>query len=573
MGDGAGTLSYSFDCDVAEFGTDQYMFDADGYTRWFNRSEFTTPGLFGYTPGGFASPGFAGTATVNPYKYFADGLGATEDVGDFLATTLDNGVFSAGSTNSRNYMLRFPNTKGVVYGYAIVANCVDEETHPANAVEGVAATFVDNSDVYWVDGSSNGGHIRTDFTVYGWGDQPSAIYFESNVLTGGEVSVPLTPTGGGGNFSTYHFETTVDDVSGPEGASYWFICEYDGYDYTNEYGVTNSANTDTLASFFRYDLEVLDYVPHIQPDCVINVLTPMPHNGDCCIEFDAFDCIAYEGAVITDYLWDFNDDGTFGDAYDSGTDDNPVYCYGDDYVGQVGLRILDDMDGQSTCWVDIDCTYNPFFKEDHTTDPDDWYYSVMYYSGGSGASLDHTETAPFGPSGSGNVRCPIGGNYIYGGLIAGVITPPFSVPSGFTEIIFRAYGSQAFGYGWTNWCGSNVKATVNSTPGISGFDPLGGTGTGQIVFPNNSHGASWGTYEGTINYPSSGSNMRYQQAWLYTKGGGAFPGSLTQYWDVTIPAAMHGQTIKVCFNFQTDYTGYAGNNTGFALDDFELIGF
>lgn len=572
MGDGAETLAYSLDCDAAEYGTDQYMFGADGYTRWFNRSEFTTPGLLGYTPGAFASPGFAGTATVNPYKYFADGLSATGNVGDFLATTTKNGVFSAGATNSRNYLLRFPNTKGVVYGYAIVANWIDEETHPANAVEGVAATFVDNSDVYWVDGTSNGGHIRTDFTLYGWGDQPSAIYFESNVLTGGEVPVPLTPTAGGDNWSTYHFEVTVDDVNGPEGASYWFICEYDGYDYTNDLGVSNSANTDTLASFFRYDIAVLDYVPHIQPDCVINVVTPMPHNGDCCIEFDAGDCVAYEGAVITDYLWDFNDDGTFGDAYDSGTDVNPEFCYGEDYVGDVGLRIIDDQDGQSTCWVSIDCTYNPFYKEDHTTNPTDWSYWMTFYFGGSGDPAPaHTTTAPFGPSGSGNVRCPLGGNYLSGGCQAQVITPPFAVPSGYSSIIFRAYGSMAAGGSWSGYWGANVKGTINSTPGISGFQPNGALGSATLLQPNLTHGAAWGPYDQTLSYSSGG--LDGQQVWGAQKGGGAFPGTLTQYWDVTIPASWYGQTIKICFSYQTDWPGFVGSGAGFALDDFELIGF
>ena len=573
MGDGSESLHYSLDCDYAGWGVDQYMSNPDGYTRWFNRSEFTTPGVLGYTPGAFASGGFAGTATVNPYKYYADGLNATDPAFDFLTGTSDNGVFSAGHTNRRNYLLRFPNAKGVIYGYAITANWIDEETHPANAPEAVACSMGITPNVWYESDTSNGGNLKLDFGIFGWGDQPSAMFIDSSVLsTDYELTGEMTPTGGGPNFSTYYVDIPADNITGLEGQDVWVICEFDGFDYTNEFGVPNTANTDTLAAFFRYDLFVQDFPYHIDPDCVINVVTPMPHLGDCCIEFDASGCIFYEGAVLVSYEWDFDDDGVFGDAYDSGTDENPTYCYGDDYVGDVGLRVTDDMGGVSTCWVSIDCTYSPFFKEDHTTDPVDWsYWMTFYFSGSGDPAPAHTSMAPFGPSGDGNVRCPPAGNYQNGGCQAQVITPPFSVPAGYTEIIFRAYGSMAFGGSWAGYCGANVKLAVNSVPGIGGFDPTGALGTATLAMPNLGHGGAWGPYDSTLTYSSGG--LDGQQVWGVPKGGGAFPGSLTQYWDVTIPPSMHGQTIKVCFSFQTDWPGFVGNGSGFALDDFELIGF
>jgi hypothetical protein len=45
----------------------------DGYTRWWNPSEFTTSGVLGYTPGKLATKGYTGSATLNPYKYYANG--------------------------------------------------------------------------------------------------------------------------------------------------------------------------------------------------------------------------------------------------------------------------------------------------------------------------------------------------------------------------------------------------------------------------------------------------------------------------------------------------------------------
>jgi len=59
-----------------------FLTNADGYTRWFNATEFTGAGLerpiFGYVPGKFGSPACNPSAILNPYKYFADGLGRDE---------------------------------------------------------------------------------------------------------------------------------------------------------------------------------------------------------------------------------------------------------------------------------------------------------------------------------------------------------------------------------------------------------------------------------------------------------------------------------------------------------------
>ena len=90
MGDGSAALAYNPKLKYAVLGADQYMLPdptdsfggPDGYTRWFNLPEFSGGGmpLFQYTQGKMASPGFAGTATLNPYKYFADNLLTTQDL-------------------------------------------------------------------------------------------------------------------------------------------------------------------------------------------------------------------------------------------------------------------------------------------------------------------------------------------------------------------------------------------------------------------------------------------------------------------------------------------------------------
>ncbi len=102
--------------------------NADGWTRWWNPTEFPAPGMFGYIQGKLAStPAIQLTATVNPYKCFADVLGP-QDTPDMLFDVpvdddLGRAVFRPGSTNTRRYRIRFPMNPGpiVKYGYAVDA--------------------------------------------------------------------------------------------------------------------------------------------------------------------------------------------------------------------------------------------------------------------------------------------------------------------------------------------------------------------------------------------------------------------------------------------------------------------
>jgi hypothetical protein len=268
IGDGTETLGYNNDLRYAAPGVSQSLMNADGYTRWFNPGEFTTPGEFGYTPGAFASPGYTGTATLNAYKYFADGLGPATDLWDFLTTTTQHGVFKSGSTNTRDYHLRFPDAKDIVYGYAIVANWEAEDVHPANAPEAVACEVTD----CWKQPAQS---LILDISLFAWDHQPSRIFIESTVLdsvyefTAGD----MIPVGIGDHYATYHVEIPADSVPGPDDNELWVVAQYDGFDYTNEYGVPNLAAGDRLASLFRFEL-------HINPDCPIPNITGIdPDHG------------------------------------------------------------------------------------------------------------------------------------------------------------------------------------------------------------------------------------------------------------------------------------------------------
>jgi hypothetical protein len=268
IGDGSFNLGYGNGLRAAQLGTDQWHFNTDGYTRWFNPGEFPIPGLMGYTPGNFASAGFSGNGTVNSYKYYANGLGATSSYWTFLNATAGQGVFASGATNTRRYELRFPNAKGVTYGYSVVASWISETEHPGNAVEAVGCDMSIEPGVYYVDASDNGGDIIVEFDVFCWGDQPDAIFIDSPLLnneyemTGSE----MIPIGGSGHVSTYAVEVPVDSVPSQDPSFFFIIPEFSDEDYTSEFTPPGGAPNAALAAFFRGEIEVLAEPPCPTPD-------------------------------------------------------------------------------------------------------------------------------------------------------------------------------------------------------------------------------------------------------------------------------------------------------------------
>jgi len=292
MGDGSEVLE-STGVTCAVNGPDQFMMPSpdtghggpDGYSRWYNYPEFATGGmpLLSYTQGKLATPGFDGSATLNPYMYFADGLGATDDLWDYLQQDGNlNGVFSSGAVNTRNYYLRFPSpSPGVVYGYVVTAcwEGVDDDDHPANASEAVACKVVDNSNVYYIDETENGGGIDLEISLFNWVGLPSGIIVESTVLENPHnlTSSEMVPVGSGDNYSTWAVEIPADEVDGPDFQEYWIIAQYEPFDYSNDFGVPNDAEDEILTAYFRYDLEVLGEVPCPSP--VVNGIDFDPPNG------------------------------------------------------------------------------------------------------------------------------------------------------------------------------------------------------------------------------------------------------------------------------------------------------
>jgi hypothetical protein len=581
---------------VAQWDVDQFMEDfdelghgtlcgnSDGYTRWWNPVEFPVSGPVGYTVGKYATPDYVGSATFNPYKYFADDLGPCDDALEFVKTTANNGVFKAGSTNTRNYYLRFPMpTPGVVFQYAILASWIDETTHPANAHEVVACSAEVTPDLWFLDAANWGGHLKVDFTLFSWFNQPDRICIESKDLFGDVkcFDPSLIATGGGVHYSTYYVDIPAEFIEKGVCNEFWIIAEYANLNYSNEYDIPNEAWDEMIVCKQRYHLPPFPEEPYnLPPVCVIDPIgahNPVQGYVEVCIEFDATGSYDPDGSIVS-WEWDFDDDGTFGDPYDSGTDDDPTKCWTADYQGRVCLRVTDDMGASSECCVDVDIEVLPLYKETFDDNTQGWSgMSFRYLSWCSTPPAPgYSTNSPFGPSGSGNFRGPTAGTWStsYGGSVTTGVSEPFVVPSGVSDCWLRAYMTMDNRTSWPYspyyYAVANWKGVVSSASGTSPFNGNGALPSGgQVLNRTTAHGSTWPAYNaGTSHTSSAGFNG--QNGWYGSFGGGCWPSSLGQYVDLTIPNAWYGSEIKVAYQMCTDYCGDT-YSFGWAIDDVELM--
>jgi hypothetical protein len=171
------------------------VLNADGFTRWWNPTEFTKPGILGFTHGRYAIPGNNFTATCNPYKLFADRLGPLDDLtwatDEPLDSDLGRAVFKAGESNTRRYRIKFKMSGGpqIYYAYAIDVCWAMPNPNPPNEVPDdfpieanqpeayriVAAPFI-NTLYYDSESGTGGGTVDLKVNVHDWQGQDSGDF-------------------------------------------------------------------------------------------------------------------------------------------------------------------------------------------------------------------------------------------------------------------------------------------------------------------------------------------------------------------------------------------------------------
>ncbi len=197
-----------------------HMLNPDGYTRWWNATEFTDPSpLFSFKPGPMGNHPNP-TATLNPYKYYADDLGYDADVADM--DTSNRGVFTPdGPTHKRHYKIQFPvvdDNPVYLFSYAVDASW--EPPDPAGAPDYPLDSFGPSAQcqeayhlgvntlgsTVWYEGGDSGGDLHITLEVFDWQGaasstgvpgEISAIWIESPILATPVDIFPLaTPSAG-----------------------------------------------------------------------------------------------------------------------------------------------------------------------------------------------------------------------------------------------------------------------------------------------------------------------------------------------------------------------------------------
>ena len=202
---------------IHPYPSETFLTNSDGWTRWWNPSEFPVgTNIFGYRDGKLGNKynGSNLNATLNAYKYFCDDLKASDGLEKLIPA--HRGMFQHGWTNERHYSIHFDPASGLVFNYAVDASWEPPDPDPPIGIPGdfppgangpeayrIVTSIVEN-DLFFVDAVNKGGHAVVSVGVYDWWgcddtvlslDAPGTWFLEE-----------ITPIGGTAVFSTYHFD-------------------------------------------------------------------------------------------------------------------------------------------------------------------------------------------------------------------------------------------------------------------------------------------------------------------------------------------------------------------------------
>jgi len=335
-----------------------HLLNPDGYTRWYNPVEFLAPNILGFVEGIYGTKDAEFTSTLNPYKYFADGLDGEGLLTDFFSeepNLAKRGFFSP-TVNTRRYELKFPVVSGspeIRFQYAVVGfweppegpspiDVPDDFPITANRGEPINISVVDNgSDLFHTDDFS-GGTLRVSTEIWDWAApyNPSGVPSEigSIILESGSVEFPGEYT----ELTTDQFEiawepgTSVSSVANIEltglnplesGIATFLMTVESINPDSYEQGFTVPVPDAPLASYFFFDIPIADDNPCEPP----SILLDAPHDGTAGIVID-FDASATTGTPPLQFEWDWDGDDVYDETNDTGYASH-VFPPGTWYVG------------------------------------------------------------------------------------------------------------------------------------------------------------------------------------------------------------------------------------------------
>lgn len=197
--------------------------NADGWTRWWNPTEFTgADPWFSYGDGLLGAPHAWAkfNSVVNGYKLFADDLAVNASLNDIQPA--NRAVFSPGKWNWRHYTIDFGKimSNWVIFNYAIDASwelpslgteppfVIGDFPIENNSPEAYRIEVAETNNTLFFDGYSGSGDLSLDINVYDWQNpgEVTAIQVEALDLWPGPNYALVVPGSGGPTYSTYHID-------------------------------------------------------------------------------------------------------------------------------------------------------------------------------------------------------------------------------------------------------------------------------------------------------------------------------------------------------------------------------
>jgi len=295
------------------------MGQPDGFTRWWNPTEFSTPGLFGYNHGNLATaPQTALTANVNPYMQFADIIEPEDWAYEELVSVpldddLGRGRFSAGASNTRQYHIYFPLNPGpeVIVGYAVDASWAPPSPNPptqipddfpinANQPEPFFVDFYYSANSLYYDSETmnGGGAMVVEVDVCDWQGlkngsnkfEVSAVRVYCPGLWDGGLDVPIISE----TSDLAHYELDLHGIAKPQAAGDYLVVVRVGSSSGETYKQGNAnAPESPVSAFYTANLHVTDPACGLDsnnsPETAYNIGYDEFSTGDLCILNDPYD--------------------------------------------------------------------------------------------------------------------------------------------------------------------------------------------------------------------------------------------------------------------------------------------
>lgn len=317
--------------------------NGDGWTRWYNAQEFTGDGAFGYMGGALGNIPNP-TATLNPYKLFADGLASDADVGNWLAANQANrAIFTSGSTNKRRVEILFGDAGGnpvLKYQYVVAASWkgagvedpIPADFPPEANIQEASNLRIDTSDstMYWTV-EKEGGDLVVNVDIFDWqggndiGSEVAAVIIESPVLGSPNVdSSPSITTTPGSGYGSYTVTIPAVNLDSNDDVPVWVIVESaDPTDY-KIVGPTPYPEAAALSAINRTTASISDIAPADCPEVTsgINIVSGTTQCPDTLLDTDGtFGVTVTGGTGVLDYHWRIGIPGTVQSV--PGYDNNP----------------------------------------------------------------------------------------------------------------------------------------------------------------------------------------------------------------------------------------------------------